>query len=180
MRYFEIFDDVYIWRRWHLSKVMHGNLEPNFKLSIPFQGSLTTRIHDGHRPLQFCLTSFAVPIACRRLAQAMAIVASNDLQRLPVDIVGHPGYEVINLLRTLDCLDEYRSRFELYEPGYHRPHKIGHYKDVWEAHMDASRIPPNVHAFRVARWYGPFIVSETMRHAMERAGCYGASFRDVT
>ncbi len=101
MRYFKVFDDVHIQRRWHLSTIKHGDIEPPFKSGIPFQGHLTTHIHHGHRPLDFCLTSFAVPVAHRRLAKAMAAIAPNDFQRLPVDIPGHPGYEVINLIRIL-------------------------------------------------------------------------------
>jgi hypothetical protein len=180
MRYYRLTDNVYIEKRWHLGEVMHGDIEPLFKSGMPFRGTLSTCIHHGNKPLQFCLTSFAVPIAHEGLAQAMALVAPHDLQRLPVDIPGHPGYEVINVIRVLDCLDEPRSKVELYPPGYHRASLVGNYMTVEEPHMDASRIPPGVHAFRVARWHASFIVSEVMKDAMERAGCEGATFTDVT
>jgi hypothetical protein len=180
MRYFKVFDDVHIKRRWHLSTIKHGDTEPLLWSGIPFQGHLTTHIHHGDRPLDYCLTSFAVPVAHHRLAEAMASIAPNDIQRLPLDIPGHPGYEVINVIRMLDCLDEPRSKVELYPPGYHRASLVGDYMIVEEPHMDQSRIPPDTHAFRVARWNIAFIVSEVMKDAMEKAGCKGATFRDVT
>ncbi len=40
--------------------------------------------------------------------------------------------------------------------------------------------PPDTHAFRIARWNIAVIVSEVMKDAMVRAGCKGATFRDVT
>jgi hypothetical protein len=158
MRYFKLSDDVAIDGRWHIAEVTtNDGWEPDLSDGSRFGGGgLTGAVSHRGNPIDFCLTSFAVPI------------------------VGHLGFEVLNARRVIECLDEGRSEFAKWTKDDHRPELAGHYRMVVGLKVRSNEIPPDAHFFRVARWKVALIVSEHVKLAMERTGCRGARFVDVT
>src|SRR5262249_45444078 len=134
---------------------------------------------DPGRSLDYSSTVFNVPIVSDKLGLAIAVVAGHDVQRLPARVGGRVGYEAINCIRALDCLDEARSNFGKWTVNDHRPDLAGHYRWIYEMRVDPSRIPSDAHFFMIAGWVA-YIVSQELREAMEHAGCIGAKFADVT
>jgi hypothetical protein len=183
MHYFRLIDDLKIFSRWYLGEVMEAGRERvdlRSGNSVVVTAPLSVETIQGGRPLDFCLSAFAVPIATQALADAIAPAAASDLQRLPVDVAGHAAYEVLNCTRAIPCLDEGRSKFMKWEAGSHRADLLGQYRMVTELVIDVGVVPPNAHFFRIAGWRIALIVSEIVKDAMEAQGCLGALFLPVT
>jgi hypothetical protein len=89
MMHSRLIDDATIPGRWHLGEVFESDRIRN-DLSVGHQvvtsESLTCWITHNGMPLDFCLTSFGVPVATTRLAQVISLKAGSDLQRLTVQI----------------------------------------------------------------------------------------------
>ncbi|HRI65864.1 MAG TPA: double-CXXCG motif protein [Polyangium sp.] len=45
--------------------------------------------------------------------------------------------------------------------------------------MDRRAIPRDAHIFRIKDWEVVLVVSESVKNAMERVGCYGAEFTEL-
>ncbi len=182
-KFFRLLDDVQIAKRWHLGQVCENGgtaLELWKGTAIQKGQALTVEIDRPGRPLEFCLTSFAIPIANAALGAAIAAIAGTDLQRLPVTIRGCKDYEALNAVRMVKCLDEAASDFIKWTQSDHRQDLVGQYRMVTRLKIDSTRVPENGHFFRVEGWRVALIVSEAIRGAMEDVGCVGALFQDVT
>jgi hypothetical protein len=181
-RYFDLMDDVTIPGRWHLGDVLaEDGSEPRLRAGIPFGGGrLVVPVHHPGIVLDFCLTSFAVPIASAALARAVAAVAGDDVECLPVEIAGQHEMMVLNATRLVRCLDESRCEFIKWTKEDHRADLAGQYRQVSKLMLDPLSIPADVHFFRVEGWRVALIVSEAVKVAMERAGCQGAQFEQVS
>lgn len=183
MRYFQLRDDVTTRGRWHLSEVLlPTGVEPllDAGVSIWPSGALTATVSHAGRALEFSLTSFNVPIATSKLAQAISSVAGQDVQCLPVDIAGKAGMMVVNAVRVVRCLDEARSEFVKWTDKDHRADLAGQYRQVTKLIVDPAAIPLDAHVFRIEGWLIALIVSADVKEVMERVGCIGAKFIDVT
>jgi hypothetical protein len=146
----------------------------------PEGASVLAKVSHAGAALDFCLTSFAVPVARRQLGQAIAPIAGRDLQRLPIEISGCAGFEVLNSVRVIKCLDERLSKFTKWTEKDHRADLAGQYRMVTRLKIDLRLLPTSAHFFRLEGWRIALIVSERVKSAMENAGCLGAKFEDVT
>jgi len=179
VRYFELFDDIEVPGRWHLGEVTSSGIARTDLLRgvpIDVADALTTSITHPGRPLEFCLTSFGIPVASEQLADAITSVAAADVQRLPLRISGCNGYEVLNAMRSVACLDESQSDFMKWVPGDHRADLIGQYRMVIKLVIDPMLVPEDAHTFRVTGWPVALLVSEVVKRVMEERGCLGGKF----
>lgn len=183
MRYFELLDDVTVPNRWHLGEVtLVDGTEPRLRAGIRFEqaDSLTVPVTQPGRVLEFSLTSFAVPVATRQLAEVVAAIAGPDLQCVPVAVAGQQGIVVLNSVRVIGCLDQTRSEYIKWTKQDHRADLAGQFRQVTRLVIDPSGVPSDAHFFRVKGWLVALIVSQAVKDAMERTGCLGAKFLDVT
>lgn len=183
MRYFELLDDVTVPGRWHLGELtLADGSEPRLRAGIRLEreGDLRATVSRPGRVLDFSLTSFAVPVASNGLAGAVSAVAGPDVQCVPVDLGGQGGMKVLNSVRVIRCLDETRSEFVKWTKQDHRADLAGQYRQVTKLIVDRTAIPPDAHFFRIEGWLIALIVSDAVKAAMERTGCVGAKFIDVT
>lgn len=181
MRFFELEDDVHVPGRWHLGEILAvDGTEPRLSAGIAYAGGeLFGRIDQPGSELDFQLSSFAVPVSRARLAATIEGIAGPDIQRVPLTLKGHDGFEVLNALRTVACLDEGRSEFTKWTEKDRRPDKVGHYRMVTRLRVDVGQVPRGVDIFRVEGWRVALIVSERMRAAMDAVGSRGARFVEV-
>ncbi|HRI67498.1 MAG TPA: hypothetical protein PK156_24810 [Polyangium sp.] len=77
------------------------------------------------------------------------------------------------------CIDERRSEYLKWTKNDHRADLAGHYRQVTKLVLDRKSIPPDAHFFRIEYWEVVLVVSETVKNAMERVGCYGAKFTEL-
>jgi hypothetical protein len=185
MRYFQLIDDMSprMRRRWHIGTVLlPDGTEPRLRKGIRLMDSrsLKAEVHHIGYILEFCTTSFAVPIATNELAHAIEAIVGQDIQCLPLTISGQTGMVILNALRVIRCVHEERSEFEKFtidDPV--RPDLAGQYSHIYKLVLGKNAIPPDAHFFRVKDWEVCLIVSETVKDAMERVGCYGAEFTEL-
>ena len=182
MRYFELFDDVNIRGRWHLGEILaQDGGSPRLLAGVPVEGPFRTTVTHGRQALDFCLTSFAVPVARRTLAVVMQRLAGPDLQRVPLLVARRADeHEVLNCTRVVDCIDQERSATADWAPEDGQDDLLGTYRSVDALTVDPRRIPPDAHFFRTARWLVGLVVSERMMAVMQESGARGASFIPVT
>jgi hypothetical protein len=184
MSYFRLLDDLSIQGRWHLGEIIDCSSNSALELwqgvAAPEGTTIRAEVTDIGEPLEFCLSSFAVPIARSNLARAIASVGERDLQLIPVDIPGHPGFEILNSIRVIRCLDEQKSKFVKWTAGGDRPDLVGQYRMVTKLIINPADIPPDAQFFRILGWRIALIVSETVKSAMESCGCSGAKFQKVS
>ena len=186
MRYFRLLDDVHVPKRWHLGEVTVADGTPQEYDNIRADGTLSVEITDAGRALDFCLTSFAIPVATNAVGERIAAVAGDDLQRFAVNVRGpwsnldKAHFEVLSASRAITCLDERRSEFMKWTESDHRPDLAGAYQMVTELYVDAACIPSSAHLFRIKGWEIALIVSESVKAAIEEGPSEGAVFIKVT
>lgn len=182
MKYFDLVDDMSSLKRWHVGEIILPNgttpdLVRGIKLTVP--EPLSANVHHTGRVLEYCLTSFGVPIATKSLANTITAIVGPDVQCIPITISGQSGLMVLNALRLIRCIHEQQSEFIKWTKKDHRPDLAGKYRSVPKIVLDRSAIPPDAHFFRIQDWEIALIVSETVKDAMERVGCFGAKFIEL-
>jgi hypothetical protein len=125
------------------------------------------------------MTTFGVPIAVLPLSIAFTSLAQNDVQILPCAVSGDCGYAAINVLRILPCIDDALTVGIKWTADDHRSDLAGQYRRIDKLMVDPSKIPEDAQVFRMKDYQRIIIVSETMKQAMEAAGCHGAVFVPV-
>jgi hypothetical protein len=184
MRYSDLADDMTVPNRWHLGELVYDGKDVSGALWVGrrFEGAtpLDGKVDREGRELDFCRSSFAVPVAGGGVAQTIATVAGSSCQRIPVRLPGHDGFEVLNSLRVVKCLDEQHSEFIKWTDRDHRADLAGQYRMVTQLKILPDQVPRDASFFRVEGWLIALIVSETVKMAMEQVGCVGATFVEVT
>ena len=181
MRYFELEDDMTGIPRWHLDRVVStdGSI-PSLRAGVKCDlTDLQVAVHHAGPSLQFTMTTFGVPIAVLPLSIAFTSLAQNDVQILPCAVSGDCGYAAINVLRILPCIDDALTVGIKWTADDHRSDLAGQYRRIDKLMVDPSKIPEDAQVFRMKDYQRIIIVSETMKQAMEAAGCHGAVFVPV-
>ncbi|MBK7758572.1 MAG: hypothetical protein IPN01_32610 [Deltaproteobacteria bacterium] len=181
MRYFELEDDMTGIPRWHLDRVVStdGSV-PSLRAGVKCDlTDLQVAVHHAGPSLQFTMTTFGVPIAVLPLSIAFTSLAQNDVQILPCAVSGDCGYAAINVLRILPCIDDALTVGIKWTADDHRSDLAGQYRRIDKLMVDPSKIPEDAQVFRMKDYQRIIIVSETMKQAMEAAGCHGAVFVPV-
>lgn len=181
MRYFELEDDMTGIPRWHLDRVVScdGSI-PSLRAGVRCDlTDLRVAVHHAGPPLQFTMSTFGVPIAILPLSLAFTTLAQNDVQILPCAVNGDCGYAAINVLRILPCIDNALTVGIKWTADDHRSDLAGQYRRIDKLMLDPSKIPEDAQVFRMKDYQRIVIVSETMKQAMEAAGCHGAVFVPV-
>ena len=181
-KYYELFDELAIPDRWHLGELLSvDDREPHLTAGVRYGGGpLRAVVSSGSVELDFCLTSFAVPVARSSVAAAIERLAGEDVERIALRIPGRTGFEALNVLRVVECLDERRSDFIKWTAHDHRADLAGQYRQVTNLRVSVESIPESAHIFRIGGWKIAIVVSEALKSEIERAGSHGATFTDVT
>jgi hypothetical protein len=183
-KYFDMVSDMKLPGRWHLDDpVTDEDPEPwpytaGKRLISRYRPVVAVQVPGA--PIDFTLTPFIVPIVSSRLADLISRHAGDDVQMIPARVGRWDGYYVMNLLRTVRCIDESRSDFRKWTEADGRPDKIGKYRAVDLLRVDVSQIESTTHIFRLEGWKWPIIVSEEVADAIRRGNFIGPVFQDVT
>lgn len=121
---------------------------------------------------------FGALVFSREAADVVSRVAPADIQRIPVEINAPGEWEVVNVLKSVDCIDHDASIVHYYPPDHHEyPNKPN---GIIKLMLDSSRISPDCHIFKVKNWRVATIVSETLKDALEEIDLVGVRFIKVT
>ncbi len=132
---------------------------------------------DGDR-IDYYDSASCTTVVSRRLAELWERLAGDEIQRIPALVEGDSGeWEVINIVRCIDCIDHTRSKITYY-PDNH-PKTPGKPRGVLRLVLDADRIGHH-HIFHPTDWEVVTVVSELMKRAMEDMGATGIDYWPVT
>ena len=182
MKWFELLDDTSSNDRWHLGQVTTPEgVEWDFGKTKRYGGNVPVLAEytNPGRPLDFCYTSFAVPVVTKELGSLILSIAAQDVQCVPLHVAGHGQRMLLNVLQAVDCVDEGRSQFMKWTLEDHRPDLAGTYRQITPLIIDPVAVPAGVQIFRVQKYEIAVIVSARLREAIEGRGFSGAVFRDV-
>ncbi|MBZ4414807.1 suppressor of fused domain protein [Myxococcus sp. XM-1-1-1] len=189
MRYFELFDDVYVPGRWQLGDPLDetGGEVANpwmFRKGEPVrvEGRLTIPLDRPGKSLDFSMAGVGVaPVVHARVASVLASLAPDDVQLFPVKVGSESEpYFLVNVTRTVRCIDDSASEEVRYwKPEDGRPEKVGKYRAVSGMRIDPTKVG-GAKVFRTWGWTIALIVSEDIKEALEHAGVTGMKFEEVT
>lgn len=177
VEFYRLDDDMTLADRWMID---HPSIIENdddtwyqLKLGHRIEDSQPVEIlitRDG-RALDYTETSLANPVVSARTARLLEGAAPGEVQFIDVKIDGrHRGYEALNILDHIDCLDKKLS--VLFPPK----------KDGRQAVMEAainSKKAGSRRIFRLATWPVCVIVRPIIKECFEREGITGAVFRPL-
>lgn len=131
------------------------------------------------QPLNFLLGSHDMPVVRQNIAEAIEKIVTKDVQRISVLIEnGITGYEILNVIKRLDCVDENRSEAIRWTEADHRPDLAGKYRVIREMKLRYDLID-NAHIFRIQNYEIALIVSEKLKKILEELRTEGISFLPV-
>jgi hypothetical protein len=184
-RFFKLFDDVCIPRRWHLDTPIdrqgHKVHDWDFKRGTPvhLEGRLKIPIEIAGRPLDFSEAGIRIPVVHVKVASMLSERAPGDVQLIPADIEGQPEqYLVLVATRLIRCIDEKASEVSFWTPEHGVPEKVGQYMGVDRLRIDKVKVG-NAKVFRPEGWGVVLIISEEIKNALERMGATGTRFEEV-
>lgn len=184
-RFFELSDDLYVPRRWHLDTPIDSQgrkvFDWDFKRGTPVhvEGRLKLPVEIPGRPLDFSWAGLSIPVVHVKVASMLAERAPGDVQLIPADIEGQPEqYLVLVATRLIRCIDEAASEVSFWTPEDGVPEKVGQYMGVDRLRIDKQKVG-NAKVFRPEGWEVVLIVSEEIKDAMERLGTTGTRFEEV-
>ncbi len=185
MQYFRLTLEVEIKGAWYLSEIVDEQGKEvlasrfNHGKVFDFAKKLTVLPNVVGNPVDFRETSFAAPIVSSAFVAVVESFDPTAIQRIPVIVApSTTGYEILNILTMLECLDYELTDVERYTNEYVFPEKLGQIKSLLNI-----RIRPEVaeghHIFRLAEWWVVTIVSEALKNALEEKRFTGMKFIPV-
>jgi hypothetical protein len=184
-RFFKLYDDVYVPRRWHLDTPVDSNgcevHDWDFKRGtrLNISGRLRIPIVTAGRPLDFSEAGVMVPVVHIKVAPLFSELAPEDVQLLSVDIEGQSDqYLILVATRLIRCIDEEASLVRFWTPEHGVPDKVGQYIAVDPLRIEKAKVG-NAKVFRPEGWEVALIVSEEIKDALERMGATGTKFEEV-
>ena len=127
--------------------------------------------------VDFNPTAFGAIVVSLRMAEIVASIAGNDVQRIPA-IVAHASgeWEVLNVLAVVDCINYEKSIIQ-YFPSDH-PEKPGKPRGVMRLVIDSNEAGGH-HILKPDGWMAATIVSAKLKRALNQAGIRGIEYSSV-
>ncbi|MFE8602350.1 imm11 family protein [Archangium violaceum] len=198
MKYYEIYDDVYVPGRWHLRMPLFKDGEDEGGHEDDDERELfdTWRFNDGRvleiespirlsvKPTGVALEyteSMGIPVVHRRVVSLFERLGlQKEVQFIPVEVEGQAEpWFILNALQVIRCIDDARCDEVFYwGPEDGEPDRIGEYSNVRGLKVDPEKTG-DAHVFRPWGWLVVLIVSERVKQAMEEEGITGTKFIEV-
>jgi hypothetical protein len=181
--YYRITDDLHLNGRWHLGDVCNdeGFVDNEFTMGRPAQirSRPIVELQYPGVPLDFSLTAFNVPVVSVRFAETVKPVVGDDVEFISAQVGDRPGYEIMNTLRLIECIDESRSEFIKWTEKDHRADLAGQYRAVPKLKIASERIPSNINIFRIKYWEVVIVVSDVFVEAARSIAAVGMRLKPL-
>ncbi|MCY1074186.1 imm11 family protein [Archangium lansingense] len=198
MKYYEMYDDVYIPGRWHLRFPLFKDGENELGREDDDERELfdTWRFSEGRvleieRPIRLSVKpagvaleyteAMGIPIVHRRVVSLFERLGlQKEVQFIPVEVEGQTEpWFILNALQVIRCIDDARCEEVFYRlPEHGDPSRVGQYKNVRGLKVDPEKVG-SANIFRTWGWLVVLIVSERVKSAMEQEGITGIKFIEV-
>ena len=190
MKYYDLYDDVYIPGRWHLRMPLFDEAEGEGVLFDTWRFK-QGRVLDIERPIHLKVKppglaldyslAMNVPVVHRRVVTLFERMGlAHEVQFIPVHVEGQeePRF-ILNVLKLIRCIDEARCEAVLHWlPEDNRPDIVGEYRNVVGLKVDPKQVG-GAHIFRPWGWEVVLIVSEHVKQALEAEHITGIKFLQV-
>lgn len=180
--YYRLTLEVEIEDAWYLSEIANENgkkvSEAYFNQGKYFDHltKLTVLPNVSGKPVDFRETSFGVPIVSSGLAETVEKLDLRAIQRIPVTVAPSiTGYEILNILAILDCVDHEQTTIEYYTEKEAPPRLTGRVKLMQNIVLKPDKIEGH-HIFRLAEKWVVIVVSEALKKALEEKKFTGMKF----
>jgi len=198
MKYYELYDDVYIPGRWHLRFPLFkdggeaGAREDDDQRELfdvwRFKEGRVLEIEEPIRltmkpagiALEFSETLGGPVVHQRVVSLFESLGLQKEVQFIPVEVEGQrEPWFILNALQVIRCIDDARCDEVFYRlPEHGDPDRVGQYRNVRGLKVDPEKIG-GAHIFRPWGWKVVLIVSEHVKSAMEAEGITGTKFIEV-
>lgn len=153
--YYRIVDDLSVPNRWFVGAPVSSTGEEvdprTFTKGIRVENieALIAPLRHPGVPLDFASADFGMPVVSDRVGNVLTSVVPDAVQLIPVAVEGAPtGYQIMNVTRRVQCLDEDSSDVEWWTEADGRPEKAGQYRAIRELRVDLSLANSLGHARR--------------------------------
>jgi hypothetical protein len=148
----------------------------DYGISAPFEIAISR----AGNPLSFTLASFDMPVVSERIAEHLQSYCGNFIQLLPAVISGNHGrFEILNVVRTVDAIDEEHSEISWWTEEDGLPLKTGSYAGIARLTLSGDKIMGSP-IFRLREWESPLIVAERVKNILESLHSTGIAFKELT
>ncbi|WP_444546342.1 imm11 family protein [Archangium lansingense] len=186
MKYYEMYDDVYVPGRWHLRLPVdeQGTWIDTWQFKegrvLDIKSSIRFPVKPEGVALEYTET-MGIPIVHRRVVSLFERLGlQKEVQFIPVEVEGQTEpWFILNALQVIRCVDDARCDEVFYwGPEDGEPDRVGEYQNVRGLKVDPAKIG-KAHVFRPWGWLVVLIVSEHVKSAMEAEGITGIKFLEV-
>lgn len=188
MRYFRLFEDLYIPGRWYLDTPLDAQGEDAGSWLF-MRGETVSAVAEPlkvglfrpGKPLDFSMADAgAVPVVHPRVTSVFEKLAPEDVQLFPIAVESQPErYQLVNVTRLVKCIDDQAcEEVQHLKPEDGRPEEVGTYRSVLGLRIDPTQVG-DAQVFRPWGWTIALIVSENIKDALERTGATGLKFTEV-
>jgi hypothetical protein len=130
-------------------------------------------------PVDFTLADFDMPVVRRHVGEIIEGVAPDYCQHIPIRVEGTDDeYEILNVLRSIACVDEGASEFTKWNAADQRPDKVGAFRMITRLRLDPARAS-GAEIFRVQEWPIALVVGDAIRDALRAIEVSGIAFEPV-
>jgi hypothetical protein len=124
------------------------------------------------------LTAGCFPIVRKDISEQVSKFCGGELQRLKINISGDENFELWNVLKCVDCIDEERSDFSRWTADDGILEKIGDYRfNVLKIKHAAAQAH---HLFRVLHCESVLVCSSAIKEIIECFKGHGKKFVNLT
>jgi len=185
-KFYRLLADPEATSRWHIKApvdALKNEVDARlFTQSTKYQGSLSLVMPLRRRGdlVDFNFGDFDMVVTPEGLNVELEHMLSPQIQRIPVKIEnGGRGFEILNVLDVVKCVDEQRSEFTKWTNSDGRSDKVGKFRMITRLRIDAKAASAH-HLFRVAEWPIALIASEDIKSFLEARAVTGITFELVS
>lgn len=141
---------------------------------------LTLPVRRSGKVVDFNFADFDMPVLSAAAIDQLQSIAGVHLQRVPVAIPGITArFELLNVLDSVDCIDEKSSVYTKWTPADGRPEKVGEYRMFVNLRVDRQRAEGH-HLFRIDGWKVALVISELVKQTLEGLNVSGVEYQCIS
>lgn len=151
-----------------------------FTYGTPYRGPVPHHVplREVGIPTAFTLASFDMPIVNSDVARVLRRLCAPSIELFPVVVGSLMGCEILNVIKTVRCIDDKRSEIMWWRPEDGRPDKVGSYRMITNLRVDPLLVG-DCNIFRLDGWEVALIVSDTVKCELECIKDLGVVFEQV-
>ncbi|MBK8814020.1 MAG: hypothetical protein IPN42_00155 [Methylococcaceae bacterium] len=131
------------------------------------------------KPVDFNFCDFDLIVTPKHLNEALQELVGDSIQRISIEIeASNTLYEILNVLDTVECVNEEKSEFTKWALGDGRSDKVGQFRMITRLFIDQEKARSH-NMFRINEWKIALIVDGQVKSLLEKINVTGIVFQPV-